>query len=67
MRLCKATNLMACKYSSLGSALRLLVMGVEAQSRTDSVGVCRHVDLRGNLVKAMMVMNWLNMLEVEKF
>lgn len=42
-------------------------MGVEAQSRTDSVGVCRHVDLRGNLVKAMMVMNWLNMLEVEKF
>ena len=28
---------------------------------------CRHVDLKGNLVKAMMVMNWLNMLEVEKF
>ena len=27
----------------------------------------RHVDLRGNLVKAMMVMNWLNMLEVENF
>lgn len=26
-----------------------------------------HVDLRGNLVKAMMVLNWLNMLEVEKF
>lgn len=26
-----------------------------------------HVDLRGNLVKAMMVMNWLNMIEVEKF
>ncbi|KAL9101031.1 MAG: hypothetical protein Q9163_003673 [Psora crenata] len=26
-----------------------------------------HVDLKGNLVKAMMVMNWLNMLEVEKF
>ena len=25
-----------------------------------------HVDLRGNLVKAMMVMNWLNMLDVEK-
>ena len=25
-----------------------------------------HVDLKGNLVKAMMVMNWLNMLEVEK-
>lgn len=27
----------------------------------------RHVDLKGNLIKAMMVMNWLNMLEVEKF
>lgn len=27
----------------------------------------RHLDLRGNLIKAMMVMNWLNMLEVEKF
>lgn len=27
----------------------------------------RHVDLKGNLVKAMMVMNWLNMIEVEKF
>ena len=26
-----------------------------------------HVDLKGNLVKAMMVMNWLNMIEVEKF
>ncbi|KAL8675224.1 MAG: hypothetical protein Q9168_000344 [Polycauliona sp. 1 TL-2023] len=26
-----------------------------------------HLDLRGNLVKAMMVMNWLNMLEVENF
>ncbi|KAI4248404.1 MAG: hypothetical protein L6R40_000963 [Gallowayella cf. fulva] len=26
-----------------------------------------HLDLRGNLIKAMMVMNWLNMLEVEKF
>ena len=26
----------------------------------------RHVDLKGNLIKAMMVMNWLNMLEVEK-
>ncbi|KAI9819158.1 MAG: hypothetical protein M1827_007314 [Pycnora praestabilis] len=25
-----------------------------------------HVDLKGNLIKAMMVMNWLNMLEVEK-
>ena len=25
-----------------------------------------HVDLKGNLVKAMMVMNWLNLLEVEK-
>ncbi|SLM34720.1 hypothetical protein LPUS_03645 [Lasallia pustulata] len=24
-----------------------------------------HVDLKGNLIKAMMVMNWLNMLEVE--
>jgi len=28
---------------------------------------CSHVDLKGNLIKAMMVMNWLNMLEVEKF
>lgn len=27
----------------------------------------RHLDLRGNLIKAMMVMNWLNMLEVENF
>ena len=27
----------------------------------------RHVDLKGNLIKAMMVMNWLNMLEVETF
>ncbi|KAL8723912.1 MAG: hypothetical protein Q9166_008222 [cf. Caloplaca sp. 2 TL-2023] len=26
-----------------------------------------HLDLRGNLIKAMMVMNWLNMLEVENF
>ena len=26
----------------------------------------RHVDLKGNLIKAMMVMNWLNMLEVER-
>ncbi|KAI9716115.1 MAG: hypothetical protein M1812_005542 [Candelaria pacifica] len=25
-----------------------------------------HVDLKGNLIKAMMVMNWLNMLDVEK-
>lgn len=27
----------------------------------------RHVDLKGNLIKAMMVMNWLNMLEIENF
>lgn len=27
----------------------------------------RHLDLRGNLIKAMMVVNWLNMLEVEAF
>lgn len=27
----------------------------------------RHVDLKGNLIKAMMVLNWLNMLEVENF
>ena len=26
-----------------------------------------HLDLKGNLIKAMMVLNWLNMLEVEKF
>ena len=26
-----------------------------------------HIDLRGNLVKAMMVLNWLNLIEVEKF
>lgn len=26
-----------------------------------------HVDLKGNLVKAMMVLNWLNMLEVDTF
>ncbi|KAL8772063.1 MAG: hypothetical protein Q9209_002729 [Squamulea sp. 1 TL-2023] len=26
-----------------------------------------HLDLRGNLIKAMMVINWLNMLEVEHF
>ncbi|CAL8576162.1 hypothetical protein XPA_002054 [Xanthoria parietina] len=26
-----------------------------------------HLDLRGNLIKAMMVVNWLNMLEVEDF
>ncbi|KAI9670742.1 MAG: hypothetical protein M1817_003852 [Caeruleum heppii] len=25
-----------------------------------------HLDLKGNLIKAMMVLNWLNMLEVEK-
>ena len=31
------------------------------------VGRVRHVDLKGNLIKAMMVLNWLNMLEVEKF
>lgn len=29
--------------------------------------ITRHVDLKGNLLKAMMVMNWLNMLEVEDF
>lgn len=33
----------------------------------DLKGEDRHVDLKGNLIKAMMVMNWLNMLEVEKF
>lgn len=27
----------------------------------------RHVDLKGNLIKAMMVLNWLNLLEVESF
>ena len=27
----------------------------------------RHLDLKGNMVKAMMLLNWLNMLEVEKF
>ncbi|KAL9006676.1 MAG: hypothetical protein Q9188_000550 [Gyalolechia gomerana] len=26
-----------------------------------------HVDLKGNLIKAMMVINWLNMIEVEEF
>ncbi|KAF1989545.1 hypothetical protein K402DRAFT_390508 [Aulographum hederae CBS 113979] len=26
-----------------------------------------HLDLRGNLVKGMMVMNWLNMLDVERY
>ena len=26
-----------------------------------------HMDLKGNLVKAIMVINWLNMLEVEEF
>lgn len=26
-----------------------------------------HLDLRGNLIKGMMVLNWLNMLEVENF
>ena len=25
-----------------------------------------HLDLKGNMVKAMMVINWLNMLEVER-
>ena len=33
----------------------------------DLRGEGRHVDLKSNLIKAMMVMNWLNMLEVEKF
>ena len=33
----------------------------------DLRGMGRHVDLKGNLIKAMMVMNWLNMLEVERF
>lgn len=36
----------------------------------DVVGVMltdnRHCDLRGNLIKAMMVMNWLNMVDVDK-
>ena len=26
-----------------------------------------HLDLKGNLIKGMMVMNWLNMIEVENF
>lgn len=26
-----------------------------------------HVDLKGNLIKAMFVLNWLNMLEIEEF
>lgn len=25
-----------------------------------------HLDLKGNMIKAMMVMNWLNLLEVNK-
>ena len=29
--------------------------------------ICRHVDLKGNLIKAMMVLNWLNLLDVERF
>lgn len=41
----------------------LIGMGEVADLR----GEGRHVDLKGNLIKAMMVMNWLNMLEVEKF
>ena len=26
-----------------------------------------HVDLKGNLIKAMMVLNWLNLVQVEKY
>lgn len=29
--------------------------------------LCSHLDLKGNMIKAMMVLNWLNMLEVETF
>ena len=28
---------------------------------------CRHLDLKGNMIKAMMIVNWLNMIEVEAF
>lgn len=42
-------------------------MGLAGHSRRVLIKSYRHVDLKGNLIKAMMVMNWLNMLEVEKF
>ena len=42
-----------------------MLIGIGAVA--DLRGESRHVDLKGNLIKAMMVMNWLNMLEVEKF
>lgn len=40
---------------------------VSEESANVLLGGYRHVDLKGNLIKAMMVMNWLNMIEVEKF
>lgn len=54
---------MGCKYSMrfiLGYTRIFLML-------TRSLGACRHVDLKGNLIKAMMVINWLNMIEVEGF
>ena len=58
MRLFRVISLMGCKCSSvLLVQMTLLILDLW----------CRHVDLKGNLIKAMMVMNWLNMLEVEKF
>jgi hypothetical protein len=52
------------KYFALGK--RLPSMRGRFKS-ADNDPTHRHVDLKGNLIKAMMVMNWLNMLEVEKF
>ena len=52
---------MGCKFSFFH--VMLIGIGVVADLRCEG----RHVDLKGNLIKAMMVMNWLNMLEVEKF
>ena len=51
---------MGCEFSFL---LNINWDGMVADRR----GEGRHIDLKGNLIKAMMVMNWLNMLEVEKF
>jgi len=58
MQLFKVTSLTECKW-----APDCLIR--EQQLTSDSC--YRHVDLKGNLIKAMMVMNWLNMLEVENF
>ena len=67
--MCRVTSLTGCEFSSSFLSLGWIgELGVRfGKLLTRMNFFCRHVDLKGNLVKAMMVLNWLNMLEVEKF